>query len=64
MPVMGGHEALRLIRDIRPDVPIILSSGYSELLAREELDRDVVAAFIQKPYVATKLVEIIQEALQ
>ena len=63
MPVMGGHEALRLIREIRPGVPIILSSGYSEAFAREELG-DTVAGFIQKPYVAAKLVESIQEALR
>ena len=63
MPVMGGHEALRLIREIRPGVPIILSSGYSEVFAREELG-DTIVGFIQKPYVAAKLVESIQEAMR
>jgi len=64
MPVMGGHEAFRLIREIQHGVPIILSSGYSEVFAREELGPDVVAAFVQKPYVAANLVEIIQKPLQ
>ena len=64
MPVMGGQEAFKLIREIRPDVPIIVSSGYGEVFAREELGRDTVVGFIQKPYVAAQLVESIQEALQ
>jgi CheY-like chemotaxis protein len=64
MPVMGGHEAFRLIREIQPGVPIVMSSGYSELAAREELGSDAVAGFIQKPYTAAKLVASIQEALE
>jgi PAS domain S-box-containing protein len=64
MPVMGGHEAMKLIREIRPGVPIIVSSGYGETFAREELGSDAVVGFIQKPYVAAQLVETIQEALQ
>ncbi|HMC62107.1 MAG TPA: ATP-binding protein, partial [Candidatus Solibacter sp.] len=63
MPVMGGREAFRLIRDIQPGVPVIMSSGYSETFAREELGGDVVAGFIQKPYSAARLVESIQAAL-
>jgi PAS domain S-box-containing protein len=64
MPVMGGLEAFRLIREIQPGVPIVMSSGYSEGAAREELGSDVVAGFIQKPYTAGKLVASIQEALE
>lgn len=64
MPIMGGHEAFKLIREIQPGVPIIMSSGYSETFAREELGPDAVAGFVQKPYSAGKLVKSIQEALQ
>ena len=64
MPVMGGLEAFRLIREFQPSVPIVMSSGYSELAAREELGSDAVAGFIQKPYTAAKLVASIQEALE
>jgi signal transduction histidine kinase/CheY-like chemotaxis protein len=64
MPVMGGHEAFRLIREIQPDVPIVLSSGYSEVAARAELGQGAVAGFIQKPYTAAVLVAIMQEALE
>jgi PAS domain S-box-containing protein len=63
MPIMGGHEAFRLIREIQPGVPIIVSSGYSEMVTREDLGPDTVAGFIQKPYTAARLVASIQEAL-
>ncbi|WP_321476185.1 ATP-binding protein [uncultured Paludibaculum sp.] len=64
MPVMGGHAAFALIREIQPGVPIILSSGYNETYAREELGSDAAAGFIQKPYSASQLVKGIQEAIQ
>jgi len=63
MPVMGGRETLELIREIQPDVPIVISSGYSESFAREELDPGALAGFVQKPYTASKLIGSIQEAL-
>ena len=31
MPVMGGEEALPLLRELKPNVPIILSSGSESL---------------------------------
>jgi CheY-like chemotaxis protein len=37
MPVMGGREALRLIREIRPDVPVIIMTGFDEDRTREDL---------------------------
>lgn len=64
MPVMGGREAFQLIREIQPDVPIIVSSGYGEVFAREELADDEITRFIQKPYTAARLVESIREAMQ
>jgi PAS domain S-box-containing protein len=64
MPIMGGHEAFRLIREMQPAIPIVLSSGYSEVAARAELGGEAVAGFIQKPYTAAKLVASMQEALE
>ncbi len=64
MPVMGGHQAFELIREIRLGVPIIISSGYDEESAREKLGLEAVARFVQKPYSSTKLVAAIQAAMQ
>ena len=54
MPVMGGEEATARIRRIRPDVPVIASSGYSRSEAMERFGPQV-SAYIQKPYTAGKL---------
>jgi PAS domain S-box-containing protein len=56
MPVMSGEEAFRLIRQIRPDVPVIVSSGYDEAEVKRRFERGV-SGFLQKPYSASKLVE-------
>jgi len=50
MPHMDGQEAFREINRLRPDVPIILMSGFTE---RDTIDRfsgKRLAGFIQKPF--------------
>ena len=64
MPLMGGEEALQLLRRIRPDLPVILSSGYNESQILTRFTAQPIAGFIQKPYTATQLLGKVQEALQ
>jgi CheY-like chemotaxis protein len=64
MPRLGGEEALRCMRRIRPDVPVILSSGYSEREAMSAFDDAGPAAFLQKPYRAGQLIDKIREAME
>lgn len=63
MPVMSGPEALSRVREIRPGLPILASSGYTERIAVERLENVAVAGFIQKPYTATQLAEHVKRAL-
>jgi PAS domain S-box-containing protein len=63
MPGMSGEEVLRRLRREHPQVPVVLSSGYSEedeLVNR--LQGDAVR-FIQKPYGRERLLEIIEHAV-
>ena len=64
MPVMGGEEALADIRQARPGVPVIGSSGYSESLAKERFGGKGLAAFLQKPYGARALAECVKQVLE
>jgi PAS domain S-box-containing protein len=64
MPVMSGEEAFRLIRKIRADVPIVVSTGYNEGATRELFESDTVVGFVQKPYTAARLCERIRTASQ
>lgn len=50
MPNMNGEVAFREIRKISADVPVILSSGYSEHDVKQQFTEKCTADFIQKPY--------------
>jgi PAS domain S-box-containing protein len=63
MPTMHGEEVLRAIREIRQDVPVVLSSGYTESEALARFDDLNLAGFLQKPYTATDLASKIKKAV-
>jgi signal transduction histidine kinase len=62
MPVMNGQDALKRIREIRPDVPVIASSGYSEGTVRQEFG-DEISGFLEKPYTVERLNEVVSRVL-
>ena len=49
MPEMNGHELIRHVLKIRPDIPAILCSGYMEKIEGENLKELGHAAFLAKP---------------
>jgi two-component system, cell cycle sensor histidine kinase and response regulator CckA len=55
MPVMSGEEALRQVKGIRPDMRVVLSSGYDEADAVRRFAVEGLADFIQNPYTPTAL---------
>jgi CheY-like chemotaxis protein len=64
MPVMGGDTAGPMMRSLRPDVPLIVSSGYPESDASEMVGHSVAAAFLEKPFRADVLVSAVEEVLR
>ena len=63
MPVMGGEEALKLLRQINPDVAVILSSGFDETEAQRRFSSLKPARFLQKPYTAERLVGAVADTV-
>ncbi len=63
MPEMGGAEAFHVIRQIRPDMRILVCSGYSADEERNELIRDGASGFLQKPFDTVTLTGAIREIL-
>ncbi|MGE5570080.1 MAG: PAS domain S-box protein [Rhodospirillales bacterium] len=63
MPVLGGDEIISELRRKRPDVKIILTSGYDVERAERLVGKEHFAAFLQKPYTAARLVEAVKQAL-
>jgi PAS domain S-box-containing protein len=64
MPHNNGEDTLRDLREIRPNVPIILSGGYSEMEAERRFADSGVAGFLQKPYTATTLARKLKQAVR
>jgi FixJ family two-component response regulator len=63
MPVMSGEETLAELRRIRPDVAIVLSTGFSETEARLRFEDADLAGFLQKPYTAMQLADVVRAAV-
>jgi len=61
---MGGEETYRRLRLIRPDVRVILSSGYSDSEAMAKFAGKDLAGFIKKPYTAVQLAQMVQQSLE
>jgi two-component system cell cycle sensor histidine kinase/response regulator CckA len=64
MPRMNGGKVYNKIKEINPDVKVLLSSGYSiDREAKEILASGCCNAFIQKPFDMKKLSQKIREVL-
>ena len=50
MPRMDGISAFLAMRQARPEVPVILTSGYDRKETTEDLFDQGLAGFVQKPY--------------
>ena len=64
MPVMGGEEALPLLHEVNPGVPIILSSGFDVKEAGRRFSTLKPAGFLQKPYTAQRLIAAVAAVLK
>lgn len=63
MPNMNGEETLRALRHIRPDISVLLMSGYNEQdVARMFAGREL-SGFLQKPFSAGELYEAVGDAV-
>ena len=63
MPRMSGEETLIELRRIKEDVPVLLSSGYSEQEAQTRFAGRGLSGFIQKPYTPQKLSGVLRGIL-
>jgi PAS domain S-box-containing protein len=63
MPVMSGEEALPHLKKIRPDIPVVVASGYDETEASRRFAGQEIVGFIQKPYTSRQLAEKIRTVL-
>ncbi|NUP90862.1 MAG: response regulator [Candidatus Sumerlaeia bacterium] len=63
MPTINGLQTYRRLREIDPQVRVILSSGYGMDRDIQEVLKEGVLAFIQKPYKIHELARAVRECL-
>jgi signal transduction histidine kinase/ActR/RegA family two-component response regulator len=62
MPDMSGKEVLARMRELTPNLPVIVSSGFSAGSDLEELRGDPAVFYLAKPYSAEQLERALAEA--
>ncbi len=63
MPHMTGIELAKLLLAARPELPIILATGFSESVSAEEARSAGVREFVYKPILGNELTMAIRRAL-
>jgi PAS domain S-box-containing protein len=64
MPKMTGTTLAKVLRQIRPDIPLILCTGFSHLVDAEHANMLGIDAFLLKPLRAVELGATIQRVLE
>jgi two-component system, cell cycle sensor histidine kinase and response regulator CckA len=64
MPEMGGAETYTQLRQINPEIPVLLCSGYSLEGQASEIMARGCNGFIQKPFALDKLSRIVRQVLE
>jgi PAS domain S-box-containing protein len=63
MPQLAGDGLVEKIREIRPDIPVILCTGFSDTLSPGKMKRLGINGFLMKPIVMRDLADTIRAAL-
>ena len=64
MPRMNGWETLTELRKLKPNIPVILASGYDLAHVMEGEHPELPQAFLAKPYNLKALRNAITQALE
>ncbi|MDY7031238.1 MAG: ATP-binding protein [Thermodesulfobacteriota bacterium] len=63
MPKMTGAELAKRIMEIRPDMPIILCTGFSEIISEERAKGIGIREFVMKPMIGREMAKLIRNVL-
>lgn len=64
MPQMNGKECYRKIKQINPNLKVLISTGYSTSEDKKELLNEGVVGILEKPFESAQLTQAIQEAMR
>jgi PAS domain S-box-containing protein len=63
MPVLGGFEAARQCRLLKPEIPVVFASGYAAGSVNDGESIPAGALMLQKPYRTDRMLRLIQRLL-
>jgi PAS domain S-box-containing protein len=63
MPGMSGLDFAARVRQMRPDLPVVLTSGFSAAISRDQLQAAGVREILAKPYTADDLAAAVHRQL-
>jgi two-component system cell cycle sensor histidine kinase/response regulator CckA len=63
LPDRDGPSIAAALRELRPGLPIVVSSGYDEQTVADRIGTIEDAGFIRKPYGASELVDAVSHAI-
>ncbi|MFC1523732.1 ATP-binding protein [Thermodesulfobacteriota bacterium] len=63
MPGMTGAELSQRILAVRPDTPVIMCTGFSELINKDKAESIGIREFIMKPVVRKELAAVVRRVL-
>jgi PAS domain S-box-containing protein len=63
MPGMKGDQLAMELMKIRPDLPVILCSGFSMNMSQKQADAAGIKAFLSKPILKNKLAAVVRDVL-
>jgi PAS domain S-box-containing protein len=64
MPVMDGYELFRELKQLKPELPIIVTSGFGDAEISSRIVADDIAGIISKPYNPDQLREVLKNVLE
>jgi len=63
MPLMTGDRMALEMMVLRPDLPVIICTGYNELLTEERARELGIRALLMKPFLKNEAAEVIRQVL-
>jgi CheY-like chemotaxis protein len=63
MPVMNGVELIRRIKQLAPALPVVLCTGFSEIMDEEKAKEIGIVGYLCKPVSKRQLAQTIHEVL-
>jgi len=63
LPILGGEEVLKWLRQNFPHIPVVIMSGYAESTLNPQVREQRYDGFIEKPYALPAMLRVMQRAI-